>query len=109
MLFLYFQSRKLMQNMHKKKSNAGFDLKAFVMAHFHFLGAKVSIQREDHLPIKEHIEKLWDELTRTAYEEKGTLLKLPKPYIVPEDVLMNFSTGTVILSCWDYRFPEEWK
>ncbi|TLX23978.1 trehalase [Chryseobacterium indologenes] len=67
----------------QEKSNAGFDLKAFVMAHFHFLGARVSIQREDHLPIKEHIEKLWDELTRTAYEEKGTLLKLPKPYIVP--------------------------
>lgn len=65
------------------KGSEGFDLKDFVMNHFDFLGAKVSIQREDHLPIEEHIEKLWDELTRTAYEEKGTLLKLPKPYIVP--------------------------
>lgn len=65
------------------RGSEGFDLKDFVMTHFDFLGAKVSIQREDHLPIEEHIEKLWDELTRTAYEEKGTLLKLPKPYIVP--------------------------
>ncbi|MGL6129927.1 trehalase family glycosidase [Chryseobacterium artocarpi] len=65
------------------KGSEGFDLKDFVMNHFDFLGAKVSIQREDHLPIEEHIEKLWDELTRTAYKEKGTLLKLPKPYIVP--------------------------
>ena len=35
------------------------------------------------LPITEHIEKLWDELTHTASENEGTLLKLPKPYIVP--------------------------
>lgn len=67
----------------KEKSAEGFDLKAFVMAHFDFLGARVSVQKEENLPITEHIEKLWDELTRTAYEEKGTLLKLPKPYIVP--------------------------
>ncbi|WP_336958071.1 trehalase family glycosidase [Chryseobacterium contaminans] len=67
----------------QEKDSEGFDLKSFVMAHFDFLGAKISVQREDHLPIEEHIEKLWDELTRTAYEEKGTLLKLPKPYIVP--------------------------
>lgn len=67
----------------QKKDSEGFDLKNFVMTHFDFLGAKVSIQREDHLPIGQHIEKLWDELTRTAYEEKGTLLQLPKPYIVP--------------------------
>ncbi|MDQ0783083.1 trehalase family glycosidase [Chryseobacterium sp. W4I1] len=67
----------------KEKRNEGFDLKNFVMANFDFLGAKILIQREDHLPIEQHIEKLWDELTRTAYEEKGTLLKLPKPYVVP--------------------------
>ncbi|AKK71822.1 trehalase [Chryseobacterium gallinarum] len=67
----------------ESKVTEGFDLKDFVMAHFDFLGAKVFIQKQDHLPIEEHIEKLWDELTRTAYKEKGTLLKLPKPYIVP--------------------------
>lgn len=67
----------------RNKNLEGFDLKAFVMTHFDFLGARVSIQREGHLPIGEHIEKLWDELTRTAYEEQGTLLKLPKPYVVP--------------------------
>lgn len=67
----------------QEKDVEGFDLKSFVVTHFDFLGNKFSIHREDHLPIGEHIEKLWDELTRTAYEEKGTLLKLPKPYIVP--------------------------
>jgi len=67
----------------KEKDTGGFNLKDFVLKNFDFLGAKISIQREEHLPIDQHIEKLWDELTRTAYEEKGTLLKLPKPYIVP--------------------------
>lgn len=66
-----------------EKNEEGFDLKKFVLSNFDFLGAKISIKRETQLPIDEHIEKLWDELTRTAYEEKGTLLKLPKPYIVP--------------------------
>ncbi|MFP3598028.1 trehalase family glycosidase [Chryseobacterium sp. SIMBA_029] len=67
----------------KEKEVDGFNLKDFVLKNFDFLGAKISIQREKQLPIDQHIEKLWDELTRTAYEEKGTLLKLPKPYIVP--------------------------
>ncbi|QQV03474.1 MULTISPECIES: trehalase family glycosidase [Chryseobacterium] len=67
----------------KGKLSENFNLKEFVLSNFDFLEAKISIQREDHLPIEEHIEKLWDELTRTAYEEKGTLLKLPKPYVVP--------------------------
>ncbi|AYN00172.1 trehalase family glycosidase [Chryseobacterium sp. 3008163] len=66
-----------------EKNEEGFDLKQFVLSNFDFLGAKISITRETQLPIDDHIEKLWDELTRTAYEEKGTLLKLPKPYVVP--------------------------
>ncbi|AZA48632.1 trehalase [Chryseobacterium carnipullorum] len=67
----------------KKKGHEGFKLKDFVTENFDFPGANVSVRKEDHLPVVQHIEKLWDELTRTAYEEKGTLLKLPKPYIVP--------------------------
>ncbi|CAD7810277.1 Periplasmic trehalase [Chryseobacterium aquaeductus] len=66
-----------------EKNNNGFDLKSFVLSNFDFLEAKINIERAEHLPINQHIEKLWDELTRSAPEEKGTLLKLPKPYIVP--------------------------
>ncbi len=93
----------------QEKDSPGFDLKDFVMAHFDFLGARVSVQREDHFPIGQHIEKLWDELTRTAYEEKGTLLKLPKPYIVPGGRFNEFFIGIAILLCLGFRFPEEWK
>ncbi|CAA7390898.1 trehalase family glycosidase [Chryseobacterium fistulae] len=67
----------------QEKKKEDFDLQKFVMTNFDFLGAKISIQKIDNLPIEDHIERLWDELTRTASEEKGTLLKLPKPYIVP--------------------------
>lgn len=78
-----FSVEEINAKYEKEKNDKGFDLKQFVLSNFDFLGAKVSITREKQLPIDEHIEKLWDELTRTAYDAKGTLLKLPKPYIVP--------------------------
>ncbi|ASK30540.1 trehalase [Chryseobacterium sp. T16E-39] len=78
-----FSISEINKKYENERTASDFDLKAFVLSNFDFLGAKISIHREDHLPIEQHIEKLWDELTRTSYEEKGTLLKLPKPYIVP--------------------------
>lgn len=78
-----FSVAEINSKYEKEKNEEGFDLKKFVLSNFDFLGTKISIIRETQLPIDEHIEKLWDELTRTAYEEKGTLLKLPKPYVVP--------------------------
>lgn len=66
----------------KEKQQPGFDLKIFVLLNFEFLQSGVSV-REEVLPIDDHIGKLWDQLIRTSYENKGTLLKLPKPYIVP--------------------------
>ncbi|ASW75998.1 trehalase [Chryseobacterium piperi] len=78
-----FSVSEINKKYENEKGSGGFDLKTFVLDHFDFLGAKISIQREDHLPIRQHIEKLWDELTRTSYQAKGTLLQLPKPYIVP--------------------------
>lgn len=78
-----FSVAEINSKYENEKKTEGFDLKQFVLSNFDFLGIKISITREKQLPIDEHIEKLWDELTRTAYEEKGTLLKLPKPYVVP--------------------------
>jgi len=78
-----FSISEINENYKSEKDNEGFDLKAFVVKHFKFDQKTESIQERDNLPINEHIEKLWDELTRTADVEKGTLLKLPKSYIVP--------------------------
>ncbi len=78
-----FPVSEINEKYEKEKNAAGFNLKSFVVSNFDFLGTKITIERADQLPIDHHIEKLWDELTRTATDEKGTLLKLPKPYIVP--------------------------
>ncbi len=78
-----FSIPEINNNYKLEKSNEGFDLKEFVTKNFRFDQKIDAIEERNHLPIKQHIEKLWDELARTSQEEKGTLLKLPKPYIVP--------------------------
>lgn len=63
----------------------GFDLKQFVLDNFK-IPVSLTVNSESNemqLPIEDHIEKLWDDLVRTAPDNKGTLLKLPRPYIVP--------------------------
>jgi len=70
------------QKYEKHKKDKGFDLKYFVLSNFEFLPNKVP-QEMEKLPILEHIEKLWDYLTFSAKENIGTLLQLPKSYIVP--------------------------
>ncbi len=40
-----------------EKNAEDFDVKAFVLSNFDFLGAKISIHRKEHLPINEHIGK----------------------------------------------------
>ena len=78
-----FQISEINEKYENEKNAGNFDLKSFVTANFDFLENQIKINTEPQLPIEQHIEKLWDQLTRTASEEKGTLLKLPKPYIVP--------------------------
>lgn len=53
-----------------EKQEEGFDLRSFVLSNFDFIGEK-AVKKEDILPIEEHIEKLWDELTHTAFENEG--------------------------------------
>jgi alpha,alpha-trehalase len=65
---------------------AGFDLAAYVHAHFDVIEGPPS----DHVsvpgqPIAAHIEDLWNVLTRhpQAHPPRSSLLQLPHPYIVP--------------------------
>lgn len=63
-----------------------FDLGAFLASHFTLPDtidkALVSTTRR---PVREHIEQLWEQLTRTQDTEQphSSLLPLPRPYIVP--------------------------
>jgi alpha,alpha-trehalase len=72
-----------------EKGQPGFDLKAFVLANFdppvaHSSGFKTDPGRT----VEQHIEALWPVLTRqgdvsVSAGPGGTLLPLPKPYVVP--------------------------
>lgn len=64
----------------------GFDLKAFVATHFepqHH--AAKHFRSEPGQPLGQHIEQLWDLLTRhpAHHPRHGSLLQLPHPYVVP--------------------------
>ncbi len=64
----------------------GFDLAAFVHAHFDVLQPRAS----DYVstpgqPLRTHIDELWPVLTRQplGHPPRGSLLQLPHPYVVP--------------------------
>lgn len=66
------------------KNELDFDLLAFVTKNF-VLPKTYSIKYVSisGRPIVDHIEMLWDELTRQPLEEGSSLIALPHPYIVP--------------------------
>lgn len=70
----------------RDSANPGFDLRAFVAAHFVAPRAAAappaSPQRQS---LVAHIDGLWDELTRhpDQHPHRGSLLPLPHPYVVP--------------------------
>ncbi len=62
----------------------GFDLKKFIESNFSLPRAYSAGYKSDvNKSAKQHIESLWDVLTRQPDEEAGSLLSLPHPYIVP--------------------------
>lgn len=67
-----------------KEKGVNFNLRAFVDANFTPPQAYVSAYTSDTLrSVAQHIESLWDELTRNPNNSTGSLIPLPHPYIVP--------------------------
>lgn len=68
----------------KQKHQPGFNLSQFVHENFtlpkSYSTKYVSVTGR---PITEHIEMLWNELTRQPGDGGGSLISLPHPYIVP--------------------------
>lgn len=63
-----------------------FDLREFVNRHFYEFAPhkdKPDFQADPSAPVSKHISRLWDELTRRNRLNRGSLLALPHPYIVP--------------------------
>ncbi|MFT4760772.1 MAG: alpha,alpha-trehalase [Paraglaciecola sp.] len=69
----------------KAKMQAEFHLRAFVLENFETPKKYASGFISDTTKsVQEHINSLWPVLTRTPKQaERGTLIPLPKPYIVP--------------------------
>lgn len=62
-----------------------FDISAFVSEYFDLPRAyATNFQSDPNRPVEEHINLLWDVLTRQPEDgDNGTLIPLPKPYVVP--------------------------
>ena len=78
----------LLSNILKKyalqKDEADFDLKTFIYNHFDEPKTDFTDFKSDpSKSIAEHIESLWDVLTRQPNKGKSSLIPLPHPYIVP--------------------------
>ena len=76
----------ILESFMESRKEKGFELASFVASNF-----SLPSFEEDHFgsdkqcPVREHIELLWDVLTRTADKEdrNSSLIALPRPYIVP--------------------------
>jgi alpha,alpha-trehalase len=69
-----------------QKTAPGFDLSAFVQAHFHLPEQVASdFVSDPTIPTADHINRLWDRLTRPAdvSEPHSSRVPLPHPYVVP--------------------------
>ena len=67
-----------------ERLHTDFDLKSFVENNFKIPAAiEVDYQSDTSKPVAEHIENLWEYLTRKPERGEGSLIDLPLPYIVP--------------------------
>ena len=78
-------SKEIMAAYQTAKGTPNFNLAQFVYTHFDTPRAfNSSFKTDTNLSVSEHINSLWDVLTRQPdKEETGSLYSLPHPYIVP--------------------------
>jgi alpha,alpha-trehalase len=74
----------IVQLYEQQKGNPGFSLSSFVNQYFTPPSEPV-ITPPSNQTLREHIDWLWPALTRTttSVRENGSLIPLPKPYVVP--------------------------
>lgn len=66
-----------------QKNEPGFDLKAFVSAHFKLPVETSSAYSSAQKSLDKHLQDLWEELQRQPSKQEGSLIPLPYRYIVP--------------------------
>lgn len=67
-----------------QRHNPQFDLHKFVQLYFkEYIKAPNAYKTNPKHTLEQHISELWDVLSRENYKRRGSLLPLPRPYIVP--------------------------
>ncbi len=77
--------RKILKDYEAQRDNPHFSLHDFVAKYFkdYLAQQPANYHTNPENTIEQHINELWDVLTRTAYKNSGSLIALPYPYIVP--------------------------
>ena len=91
-----------------QKQKPGFDLNAFVRKHFTLPDTPMSDYVSDaSISTAEHIDRLWDRLTRPADVPvaNDSRVPLPHPYVVPGGRFQEIFYWDSYLPCWAYRNP----
>ncbi|WP_317173908.1 alpha,alpha-trehalase TreF [Pontibacter aquaedesilientis] len=74
----------ILQAYREQRQQPGFDLKDFVLQHFMLPTQPSSdFTTDTSLSVTAHIQQLWPVLTRRPDESGGSLLPLPRAYVVP--------------------------
>ena len=74
----------IISSYEQEKRYMGFNLKNFVTEHFVFPAEIDTHYTSANKPILQHLNDLWDTLTRKSNRlEEGTLINLPYTYVVP--------------------------
>lgn len=76
---------ELLTRYETEKDNLGFDLSAFVYEHFILPNKASDYVSDTTISTAEHIDRLWDRLTRPADVPRAndSRVPLPHPYVVP--------------------------
>ncbi|MCX2738708.1 alpha,alpha-trehalase TreF [Pontibacter anaerobius] len=76
--------RQILEAYQQQKNQQGFNLEAFVKEYFQMPPQPASgFTTDTSLSVTQHIERLWPILTREPGADGGSLIPLPKKYIVP--------------------------
>lgn len=76
---------KILKAYERRRQGPHFSLHDFVAEYFkdYISDQQVDYHSNPKNSIEQHINELWDVLTRTAYKNSGSLIALPYPYVVP--------------------------
>lgn len=76
--------KQIQQEYMLLKDDENFDLRDFVSRHFYKYGAyDGEYQTDPNMTPREHIAELWHVLERKNRRDRGSLVAVPHPYIVP--------------------------